>query len=368
MEEQIVEHVPKSSFEREVRDFCSQFSGIGNFHIHGDRAYTRRDKFYSHRGLSVSEISRMSLPEKQKLTWVLHSGLAFEPDCIEARMTQMLDESIKYGVKRIFTTVDVTHNTKFTSLEIAERLKKKYVGQIDVKIGAYNPSGFKKRGVADERFDIFEEAAKRSDFLVALAEKDRGGLHMGERQHNWYMLNLAYELDKPVHCHVGQENRASDNTTELLLEDLAMLQDLHLRVSPGDFPEVVAIHAISPSCKSPKELGSLVNNMAERNIKLLCCPRAAISMLQDGSQSVPIHNSIAKVWDFAIGGVKIKGLGVDNLDDIYVSASSADVYDEAEYLVNSLRFDDSRIIAKVLCGEDLDDFDKGTIRRELFGK
>lgn len=362
------EHIAKGPFEAEVRRYCSQFSGIGNFHIHGDRAYTREDQFYAHKGRSVAEIGRGSLAEKQQLTWALHSGLAFEPECIERRMKRMLDESIKYGVKKIFTTVDVTHNTKFVSLEITEKLKREYADRIDVQIGAYNPSGFKKRGVDDERFEIFEEAARRSDFIVALAEKDRDSPHMGERQHNWYMLNLAYKLNKPIHCHVGQGNVPSDNTTELLLDDLAIVQDLHLRVSPSEFPEVVLVHVISPSCKSSEELDSVIDRMVERNVSLLCCPRAAISMLQDSSETTPIHNSIAKVWDFAERGVRIKGLGVDNLNDIYIPASSADVYDEAEYLANSLRFYNAKIIAKVLCGEELDEFDRGTIREELFHK
>ena len=61
-------------------------------------------------------------------------------------------------------------------------------------------------------------------------------------------------------------------------------------------------------------------------------------------------------------------MGVDNLDDIYVPASSADVYDEAEDLANSLRFYKPRILAKVLCGEELDPFDRDAIRDSLFVK
>lgn len=368
MVEENLEYKAKGPFEEEVRAFCPEFGGIGNFHIHGDRAYTQRNEFYKHTGRPVSDIGKMTLTEKQKLTWALHSGSAFDPDCIKERMSRMLDESIRYGVKQLYTTVDVTHNTGLKSLEVAEKLKKKYAGKIDVKIGAYNPSGFKKRGVDGRRFELFEEAAKRSDFIMALAEKDRNGNHMGESQHNWYMLNLAYELDKPLHCHVGQGNDLSDNTTELLLRDLANVQDLHLRVSPDKFPEVVAVHAISPSCKPSEDLERLIDNMAEREVSLLCCPRAAISMLQNNSQLTPTHNSIARVWDFAVGGVKIKGLGVDNLNDIYIPASSADPYEEAEYLANSLRFYNPRILAKVLCGEELDDFDIGIIRSELFDK
>jgi len=356
----------KSEFEKEVRNFCNtEFGGkIINFHIHGDRAYTRRDKYYAHIGKSVSELSILTLSEKQKLTWALHNGLAFDPECIEERMVKLIEESKKFGVKEMWTTVDVTYNSRLKSLEIAEKLKKDCKGMV-LKIGAYNPSGFRKEDKYKERFELFEEAARRADFLVGLAEKDRNGNHIGERQHNWYMLNLAYGLNKPVHFHVGQENRPGDNTLELLLKDLEDIQDISLRVSPEKFPEVVAVHAISSSCKSEEQFHLTVEKMKERQVGLICCPRAAISMLQDRSIKAPIHNNIARVWDFVVKGVELKGLGVDNLDDIYIPASSADVYDEAEDLANSLRFYKSRILAKVLCGQELDPFDKGTIEQNL---
>jgi cytosine/creatinine deaminase len=357
---------PKGEFEREVRGFCSEFGGIVNAHVHGDRAYTRRDDYYSHVGVSVSDIDKLTLPEKQQLTWALHTGRAFEKDCIEERMRRMIDESIYFGVKQIFTTVDVTYNTKLKSLDVAEKLRDEYAGKLDLKIGIYNTSGFKEKGLADERFELFEEASKRCDFLMGLAEKDRSKDHMGERQHNSYMLQLAYKTGKPAHFHVGQENRHTDNTLELLLDEIKEVQDVHLRVGFEDFPEIVAVHAISSSCKDHEMFDNVAYRMAQRNIGLICCPRAAISMLQDSSLYSPTHNSIAKVWDFAIKGVKIKGLGVDNLDDIFVPATSADVYDETEDLANSLRSYRQRILAKVMCGEDLDEFDVGDLRRTLF--
>jgi cytosine/adenosine deaminase-related metal-dependent hydrolase len=358
---------PKSDFETEVRDFCNrEFGGrIVNFHTHGDRAYTRRDSYYAHIGKSVSELSTATLPEKQKLTWALHNGPAFDPSCIEERMERLVKESLFFGVKELWTTVDITYNSKFKSLEVAEKLKKRYRGKLDIKIGAYNPSGFQKGEEQKGRFELFEEAVMRADFIVGLAEKDRSSDHIGESQHNWYMLRLSYEHSKPVHFHVGQENRPTDNTLELLLHDLSLFQDNYLRVSPENFPEVVAIHAISSSCKSQRVFNQTAKKMVERRVGLICCPRAAVSMLQDYSVVAPTHNSIAKVWDFAVRGVRIRGLGVDNLDDIFVPASSADIYDDSEYLANCLRLYRSRIIAKVLCGQELDPFDIGTIRKHL---
>ncbi len=104
--------------------------------------------------------------------------------------------------------------------------------------------------------------------------------------------------------------------------------------------------------------------MAERRTSLIACPRAAISMLQHEQEQSYTHNSLAKAWHFALRGVPIR-LGVDNLDDIYVPASSADVYDELEDFANALRGYHPRILAKVLSGTRFDDFDKGRIKRAI---
>ncbi len=354
----------QSDFEREVRKFCSSYGGQINAHTHGDRAFTWNGSYYAHKGKSLAELPLLSLPEKQKLTWALHEGPAFTKDCIEERMTRLIEDSISSGVRCLYTTVDVTYNTRLKSLEVAEKLKKKYKNRLDLRIGAYNPSGFKDGGEYKDRFELFEEAAKRADFLVGLAEKDRAQGHIGEHQHNWYLLRLAYELGKPVQFHVGQENRPQDNTLEILLEDLERFQDHHLRISPEKFPKVDAVHAISSSCKSEEEFVKTADRMKKRDVGLICCPRAAISMLQDRSITTPTHNSIARVWDFAARGIRV-GIGVDNVNDIFVPASSANLYEEAEYLANSLRLYVPRLLAKILCGKSFDNFDIGTVKTNL---
>jgi len=356
----------KSDFERGVRKYCDEFGGIVNAHVHGDRAYTRRDEFYAKTGKSVSQLDRLTLSEKQQLTWILHNSPAFDRESLTERMTRLVEESIGFGVREIFTTVDVTYNTRLKSLEVAERLRADFADRIKINIGAYNPSGFRVGDEHRERFDLFEEAVKRADFLVGLAEKDRVEGHMGEPQHNWYLLKLAYEFGKPVQFHVGQENRPTDKTLELLLGNLEQFQDLCVRVSPEDFPKVDAVHAISSSCLPASDFDRVARKMEERRVGLISCPRAAVSMLQDSSLDAPIHNSIANIWRFAKNGVQVRGLGVDNVNDVYIPASSSDVYDEAEYLANTLRFSNERIIAKILCGEPLDPFDIGSITEVLF--
>ena len=352
--------------ERIRKISVENFGGLFNAHIHGDRVYTREDKYYEHKELSISDFEKFGLKEKQNLTWVLHSGPAFEPECIEKRMRRLIEESIACGVKRIDTTVDITYNTEFKSLEVAEKLKKEYKenGKMDLRIGAYNPSGFKDS--EPQRFEIFEEGVRRADFIVALPEKDEKPGHIGAHSHNFYMLNLAYKYKKPIHFHVGQANLPHDRSVEILLEDIYWKLDVDFRTD--DFPEIDFVHFISPFCKPDEELDEIIDKLKKYNIGVICCPRAGISMRQDRRFNAPIHNSLANICYLAWKGegkIRLK-LGVDNLYDVFVPASDADIATEAAEAANILRFYDERIWAKIASGEPLDDFDRGKIERALF--
>jgi len=348
----------KSDFEKQVREYAREFGGFLNAHVHGDRAFTYNNEFYRNIGRNVSELDKLTLREKQSLVWAVHKGKAFHPECIEERMRRLIEDSIKYGVTRLDTTVDVTHNTRFVSFEIADKLKKEYSGKIGIKIGAYNVSGFKDS--APERFKIFEEAAQRADFLVALAEKDRKPGHIGERQHNAYMLNLSLKLNKPVHFHADQANVPEEHVTSALLEDMDYFFDVMHRTKTH--PQISVVHFISPSCYSEEDFSKLCDGLLKHDLSVICCPNAGISMKQERSKSAPVHNSLARVWDLALKEIPVY-LGTDNVNDIFVPASSPDVFDEVNNLANILRFYNPRVLAKVACGEKLDDFDRGTIRR-----
>jgi cytosine/adenosine deaminase-related metal-dependent hydrolase len=353
----------KTGYEKKVRGFAANlFGGMFNAHAHADRAFTREDRFYTHQGLSIDALDRLSLEEKQQLTWVLHTGIAFEPECIEERMRRVLDDSIKFGVTSLDTSVDVTYNTRFKSLEIAEKLKKEYADRIKMRIGAYNISGFKNS--APERFEIFEEAAKRADFLVGLPEKDRYPDHIGERQHNNYLLNLAIELGKPLQVHVDQGNDPDEARTEELLSEIHEVFDIQHRLE-GNYPKVSAVHVISPSCYREDRFKIMCDEMLKYDVEVICCPAAAISMKQDRTKQAPIHNSIARVGDFIVRGVPVK-FGTDNIEDIYMPTTSADLYDDTCLVgANGIRVYGERGLAKLLAGQPLDDFDRGKIGREL---
>ncbi len=160
----------KTEYEKEIRKFSRQFGGFFNAHAHGDRAFTSKDEYYAHvSGLSVYEIEKLSLTEKQSLVWVLHTGLAFNRERLEGRLKRLLEDSIKFGVMRLDSTIDVTYNTKLNSFEIAEKIKQEHKEKIDFRIGAYNVAGFKDS--VPERYEILKRLSKEQILLLRLLKK-----------------------------------------------------------------------------------------------------------------------------------------------------------------------------------------------------
>lgn len=366
--------VDRTDFKEAVRAIAGQeFGGMINFHVHGDRAYTRHQGYYSYDGMEVPVLNAdaFSLKEKQKLTWVLHKGPGFKKECIEERVRKLFDSSLNQGVRQIWTTSDVTHNVGLKSFEVLDNLKKEYSSEgLDVRIGVYNPSGFKDS--APERFELFEAAAEKGDFLVALAEKDENNGHIGAHQHNLYMLGLAYDLkqkrnkDIPIQFHVGQANTPEDNSVDILLEDIDWKLKRDLRVLGNkEAPSIQIVHAISPFCRDEDYISHFISKLRDVGASLVCCPKAALSMRQEREYMVPTHNSIADIWRVALesdGKVPIF-FGTDNVGDIYIPSGNTDVADEAEEVATSLRINKERLLAKICAGKSFDDFDLGELRR-----
>jgi len=355
----------KSDYERAVRGAVERLGGFYNAHSHGDRAYTFSDDYYPNIQSSVSLFESLTLPEKQNLVWRLHRGPAFEPKCIKERMTRMLDDSIEFGVSRLNSCVDVTYNTGMVVWEAARELKDEYRDKIEFNLGAYNVSGFKDGPPGEKRWEYFEAAAKDADFLVALAEKDRKPGHIGEEQHNVYFLNKGIELGIPVHFHIGQENRPTDRGPDLLFQNIRQVYELQHRIPKSEQPQNLLVHDISASCYNDSDFQRHIESLQKWNLGVVACPTAGISMRQDRGFSVPTHNSLARIWDYALNRIPVF-VGTDNINDVFVPSSSADVYDELMVLSHSLRLYNPEIIAKLGAGVPFDDFDRANIRKVIY--
>ena len=76
--------------------------------------------------------------------------------------------------------------------------------------------------------------------------------------------------------------------------------------------------------------------MAELDVGLAVCPSAAVSMTQHNEFDAPIHNSIAPVKILLDEGVNI-GLGIDNVEDIFMPFCDGDFLFELRLLAEAER-------------------------------
>ncbi|HSM41034.1 MAG TPA: hypothetical protein VK862_09800, partial [Afifellaceae bacterium] len=124
------------------------------------------------------------------------------------------------------------------------------------------------------------------------------------------------------------------------------------------------VHVLSPSAYDECRFGELASELAERNIGVISCPSAAISMRQLRPLSTPTHNCIARVLEFLAAGVHVR-IGSDNVNDITSPAGTTDLIEEVFVLSNAVRFYDVPVLSKIAAGRLLDDSDRARIRHHL---
>jgi len=163
---------------------------------------------------------------------------------------------------------------------------------------------------------------------------------------------------------VGQENRATDRGAETLFRDMRIVYDLIHRLPRGDYPENLFVHDISAACYDDEDFQEHVEKLKRFRAGVICCPSAGVSMKQDRGLYVPTHNSLARIWDYALERIPVF-VGTDNINDVFVSSSNADVFDELMRLSEALRLSNPEILAKLGAGVAFDDFDRANIRKVI---
>jgi hypothetical protein len=111
---------------------------------------------------------------------------------------------------------------------------------------------------------------------------------------------------------------------------------------------VWAVHAISPSCYDEARFQRLVENLRKYNVGVICCPTAALSMLQLRPMLTPVHNSIARILDMVLAGVAVR-IGSDNICDIFMPNGDGSVRSEIWVAATALRFYHAMVWAKIAC-------------------
>lgn len=349
-------------FFNELRREIAQRGGLFNAHLHMDRSGTLEETQAVLDGTGDEGMSHLSLQRKHGLIPLIHASEAYEPENLGRRVGHFLDLMEQVGTTRADTVVDVTDDrVGLSALQKFLDLKHQRRDRFDLRVGAYTPMGFKDS--EPRRWELLAEGARLADFIGALPERDdqtRYPDHIGFDESCRRILRLSHELGKPVHIHVDQMNDPAEDCTETMIR---LVDELGLTYLAPE-PLIWLVHVISPSTYDEDRFNRLPEALAVRNIGVICCPSAALSMRQLRPLKTPTSNSIARVLELLAAGVQVR-IGSDNLCDVTSPAGTIDLVDELFVLSNAVRFYDIGILSKLGAGEPLDAADRAKIGTHL---
>ena len=340
----------------------NELGGIYNAHLHLDRAGTLHESYLEHINHNILNNSHISLHQKHSMITDIHSGKAYVKDDFHNRVNFYLDQMVAVNTRYADTLVDVTADG--LGMDALNMMKSIQQSRNDIKlnIAAYSPFGFTDQ--EPERWDLMVDGARQSDFIAALPEADDQNeypSHIGFEEHCKRTLELAQELNKPLHVHVDQRNEPSESGTEQLVQ--AMKKYGYPKSQSGE-PMVWAIHLISPSTYDDIRFYKLLDDMVEVNLGLVTCPSAAIGMRMYRPILTPTYNSIPRILEMLTRGIHIR-MGSDNIADICSPSTTANLIDEVFVLSASIRFYQPEILAKLAAGVRIDADDIAFIRDHL---
>lgn len=353
----------RTPFYRELHEAIDRLGGLYNAHLHLDRYGTLDDRYMGDVRHRILANSHVSLKKKHSLINALHAGPAYESGDLRARVTEALDTMVDCGTRRADTLVDVTADrVGLTALETLERIRGERADEIELRLGAYSPLGF--RDCEPERWAVFVEGARRADFLACLPEADDTDDYpenIGFEENCRRMLLLARELGKPLHVHTDQRNEPTEAGTERLVE---VMREVGGHRLAGDEPAVWAVHMISPTTYEEERFAALVAGLVEQHVGVIVCPSAALGMRQLRPLLTHTDNCIPRVLELLVGGVHVR-LASDNIADICSPSTTADLVDEVFVLSAAIRYYGVEVLARLAAGERMRPSDLDEIREHL---
>lgn len=238
---------------------------------------------------------------------------------VKKKMLSTTTQLYNQGCSKMRTFIDVDTIVGLKLLHYALDLKnywKPY--NVDLQIGTQLLNGLDN----PEDLSLFYQASELVDFIGCLPSRD-----INPNKHLEIVFDRALELNKPVEAHLDQCNIPSEKETELFCD---FVQKYNYE------GKARAIHCISLACHPIEYQKKIAQRLHNLNIGVIVCPSAAISMTQHSEFNAPIHNSIAPVTTLLEEGVNV-GLGVDNVEDIFMPFCDGDLLFELRLLAESAR-------------------------------
>lgn len=288
-------------------------------HLHIDKSRT----------INVNLLNQSLVHMKQK--WLLMRDIKknYNEKEIKKRMLATTTHLYNQGCKNMRTFIDVDSVVGLEPLEYALNLKNLWkTYDVDLQIGTQLLDGLETQ----KNIDLFNIAAEKVDFIGCLPSRDTD-----PEKHLDIVFNKALHLNKTVEAHLDQCNIPLEKETELFCD----------YVEKYNFQgKARAIHCVSLACQPINYQRKIAKRLKKLDIGVIVCPSAAISMTQHYESTAPIHNSIAPVKLLLEEGVNI-GLGVDNVEDIFMPFCDGDLKFELRLLAEAERIYDPHILQKI---------------------
>ena len=275
------------------------------------------------------ELSTRHMKEK----WHLMKDLKinYTRDDIIRRMEKSIYKIVNQNCKHIRTFVDVDSTVGLLCVNTMCELKKRWgLYGIKIQIATQPVEGLVGNS---ENIKLYERAAGICDIVGCLPNRD--GRYFDE--HLDIAFTTARRLGKPLEAHLDQLNVPYENETQLFCDFVEKY---------GYEGNARAIHSVSLACQPLDKQKEVAIRLSELDVGVIVCPSAAISMTQHSEYSAPIHNSIAPVKVLLDAGVDI-GLGIDNINDLFMPLCNGDMTFELRLLAESERIYDLNVLKKI---------------------
>ena len=288
-------------------------------HLHIDKSNTINKQLLYQSQVHMKEKWLLMRDIKEKYT---------END-LERRMLETTTNLVKQGCYKMRTFIDIDTIVGLKPLEEAIKIKQFWnENGIELQLGTQLLEGLEKK----ENIDLFNEAAELVDFIGCLPSRDKN-----PENHLDVVFCKARELGKDVEAHLDQCNIPTEKETELFCN----------YVEKYNYQgKARAIHIVSLSCQPEEYQRKIAKRLKDLDIGVIICPSAAISMVQHGEYNAPIHNSIGPVKLLKEEGVNV-GLGVDNVEDIFMPFCDGDLKFELRLLAESERIYDVGTLVEI---------------------
>ena len=266
-----------------------------------------------------------------KAKWIIMRDIKkkYTNDDLKERMMNTTQTLVDQGCSKMRTFIDVDNIVGLDALHVANDIKKYWAkNNVELQIGTQLLEGLETQ----KNIDLFNEACNYVDFIGCLPSRDSE-----PEKHLDIVFNKAQELNLDIEAHLDQLNIPVEKETEMFCDF----------VEKYDYQgKSRAIHSISLACHSLEYQNKIAERLSNLDIGVIVCPSAAISMTQHNEFKAPIHNSIAPVKVLLENGVNV-GLGIDNIEDIFVPFCDGDLEFELRLLAEAERIYDPETLIKI---------------------